>query len=210
MPRPVSIQDEVILSAARELFLERGIDVATSEIAARAGVSQGIIFKRFRTKQALFNAAMKVQNDWGDQLSTLLQTSIGQKDIESTLTDLGTIFIDKFLVIIPMLMMSWSNKQETLRPAGAEICAPEDRAARALRAVRAVASYLKAESGLSRIRQADFEIVAQAFVGALWHKAFLEVMLGADQFGPAKQRRYVARLVRSLWTGIVPDRCGDR
>ena len=58
MPRPVSIQDEVILSAARELFLERGIDVATSEIAARAGVSQGTIFKRFRTKQALFNAAM--------------------------------------------------------------------------------------------------------------------------------------------------------
>jgi len=54
MPRPVSIQDEVILNAARELFLERGLDVATSEIAARAGVSQGTIFKRFRTKQALF------------------------------------------------------------------------------------------------------------------------------------------------------------
>jgi AcrR family transcriptional regulator len=50
MPRPVSIQDDVILRAAREIFLEKGWDATTSEIAAKAGVSNGIIFKRFKTK----------------------------------------------------------------------------------------------------------------------------------------------------------------
>jgi AcrR family transcriptional regulator len=63
MPRPVSIQDEVILRAARETFLAKGLDATTSEIAVKAGVSHGIIFKRFKTKQALFQRAMQEQSN---------------------------------------------------------------------------------------------------------------------------------------------------
>ncbi|MBV8174929.1 MAG: TetR family transcriptional regulator, partial [Verrucomicrobia bacterium] len=36
MARPVSIRDDVILKAARELFLKRGLDATTGEIAQRA------------------------------------------------------------------------------------------------------------------------------------------------------------------------------
>ena len=68
MPRPVSIQDDVILRAAREIFLEKGWDATTSEIAAKAGVSHGIIFKRFKTKQALFQSAMQEQGNWGQTI----------------------------------------------------------------------------------------------------------------------------------------------
>ena len=38
MARPVSIKDETIIAAARQVFLERGIQATTAEVAQRAGV----------------------------------------------------------------------------------------------------------------------------------------------------------------------------
>jgi len=205
MPRPVSIQDDVILRAAREIFLEKGWDATTSEIAAKAGVSHGIIFKRFKTKHALFQSAMQEQSDWGQTIPALLNASLGRKNVEATLVELGTLFVEKFFLIIPTLMMAWSNKQETLRQPEPAAMSGRDRAERALQAVKTIAAYLKAEHRLGRIRDTDFEVVAQAFVGALWHHAFLQVMLTGGKSGPAKERRYVRRLVKAIWSGIAPS-----
>jgi AcrR family transcriptional regulator len=204
MPRPVSIQDDVILRAAREIFLEKGWDATTSEIAAKAGVSHGIIFKRFKTKQALFQSAMQEESNWGQTIPALLNSSLGRKDVESTLVELGTLFAEKFLVLIPTLMMAWSNKQETECQAPSANAANKQRATKALQAVKTIAAYLQAENRLGRIRDTDFEVVAQAFVGALWHHAFLQVMLTGGKSGPAKERRYVKRLVKAIWSGIAP------
>jgi AcrR family transcriptional regulator len=206
MPRPVSIQDDVILRAAREIFLEKGWDATTSEIAAKAGVSHGIIFKRFKTKQALFQSAMQEQGDWGQTIPGLLNSSLGRKDVEKTLVELGSLFVEKFLMLIPALMMAWSNKQETENPAESAAAANKERATKALQAVKTIAAYLEAEYRLGRIRKTDFEVVAQAFVGALWHHAFLQVMLTDGKPGSAKGPRYVRRLVKAMWSGIAPQR----
>lgn len=210
MPRPVSIQDDVILRVAREVFLEKGLDATTAEIAAKAGVSHGIIFKRFKTKQGLFQSAMRGDSDWGQAIPVLLNSSVGRKDVESTMVELGTLFAEKFLMIIPMLMMSWSNRQEDLSPTEPATAASKQRAARALQAVKTIAAYLQAENRLGRIRDTDFEVVAQAFIGALWHHAFLQVMLGDGKAGPAKERRYVKRLVKTIWSGIGPGERASR
>jgi AcrR family transcriptional regulator len=204
MPRPVSIQDDVILRAAKEIFLEKGWDATTSEIAAKAGVSHGIIFKRFKTKQALFQSAMQDQSNWGQAVPTLLRSSLGRKDVETTLVELGTLFVDKFLVMIPALMMAWSNKQETENPAEPAGAANKERATKALQAVKTIAAHLEAEYRLGRIRETDFEVVAQAFVGSLWHHSFLQVMLSDGKSSSAKERRYVRRLVKAIWFGIAP------
>jgi AcrR family transcriptional regulator len=204
MPRPVSIQDDVILRAAREIFLEKGWDATTSEIAARAGVSHGIIFKRFKTKQGLFRNAMQGDSDWGGAIPALLNSSLGRRDVETALIELGCLFVEKFLFLIPMLMMSWSNRQEDQSSPEPATASSKQRAARALQAVKTIAAYLQAENRLGRIRDTDFEVVAQAFVGALWHHAFLQVMLGNGKTGPAQERRYVKRLVKAMWSGIGP------
>ena len=130
MPRPVSIQDDLILRAAREIFLEKGLEATTSEIAAKAGVSHGIIFKRFKTKQGLFQSAMREDSDWGGKIALLLNPKLGGQDVETTLIELGSLFVEKFLLIIPMLMMSWSNRQEDLSPTEATAIAGKQRAAR--------------------------------------------------------------------------------
>ncbi|WP_394621036.1 TetR/AcrR family transcriptional regulator [Lentzea sp. JNUCC 0626] len=47
---------EKVLTAARELFAEQGFDVPLDEIAGRAGVGPGTVYRHFPTKQALFQA----------------------------------------------------------------------------------------------------------------------------------------------------------
>src|SRR5262249_41876712 len=45
-----------ILEAAREAFAESGLDVGVEEIARRAGVGKGTLYRRFPTKEALVRA----------------------------------------------------------------------------------------------------------------------------------------------------------
>jgi len=53
-----------ILAAALELFAEKGLhNTRVSEIAARAGVSQGTVYWYFDSKEALFEAAFMSQFD---------------------------------------------------------------------------------------------------------------------------------------------------
>lgn len=52
-------KQESILRAAMEMFAEKGFDAtATSEIAERAGVAEGTIFRHFKSKKDLLHAIM--------------------------------------------------------------------------------------------------------------------------------------------------------
>jgi AcrR family transcriptional regulator len=48
-----------ILAAAEEVFTEKGTTASTEEVAVRAGVAIGTVFRHFPTKQALLQAIMK-------------------------------------------------------------------------------------------------------------------------------------------------------
>jgi AcrR family transcriptional regulator len=48
-----------ILAAAEAVFSERGTSASTGEVAARAGVAVGTVFRHFPTKDALLRAMMK-------------------------------------------------------------------------------------------------------------------------------------------------------
>src|SRR5260221_11739027 len=50
-----------LLQAAGECFAESGIDASVDEIARRAGVGHGTVFRRFPTKEALIAAVIDVQ-----------------------------------------------------------------------------------------------------------------------------------------------------
>lgn len=58
MGRNKTKSDAELLEAARRVFLEKGFRASTKEIAQRAGVSEGVMFQRFTTKEDLFFAAM--------------------------------------------------------------------------------------------------------------------------------------------------------
>lgn len=72
MARKKTITDEAILSAAREVFSQRGFSAPTRDIARSAGISEGVLFQRHRTKADLFFAAMVPP---GINISAQLQTN---------------------------------------------------------------------------------------------------------------------------------------
>jgi len=49
---------ERVLDAACECFAERGVEVSCDEVARRAGVGHGTVFRRFPTKDALISAVI--------------------------------------------------------------------------------------------------------------------------------------------------------
>jgi AcrR family transcriptional regulator len=49
-----------LLEAAAECFAEQGVDASIDEIARRAGVGHGTVFRRFPTKDALLAAVLAV------------------------------------------------------------------------------------------------------------------------------------------------------
>lgn len=57
---------ESLLVAARELFAERGVDVAMADIARRAGVSNGTLYNHFSTRADLIEAVFV------DRLATMI------------------------------------------------------------------------------------------------------------------------------------------
>jgi len=58
MGRKKTVSDEDLLETARSVFIEEGLGASTKEIARRAGVSEGVLYQRFATKDELFFAAM--------------------------------------------------------------------------------------------------------------------------------------------------------
>jgi AcrR family transcriptional regulator len=60
------------MTAAAELFAERGVDVPLEEIAKRAGVSIGTLYNHFPNRGALLDAALP---DWAGELDQLAEAA---------------------------------------------------------------------------------------------------------------------------------------
>jgi AcrR family transcriptional regulator len=56
--RPKTISDQELLAVARRIFREHGRTASTRAIAREAGISEGILYQRFGSKEGLFFAAM--------------------------------------------------------------------------------------------------------------------------------------------------------
>jgi len=66
-----------LLDAAAECFAEQGVDASIDEIARRAGVGHGTVFRRFPTKDALLAAVLAGQML---QLSNTADTAYAEPD----------------------------------------------------------------------------------------------------------------------------------
>lgn len=58
MGRNKQVSDEALLEAAKAVFVEQGFGASTREVARSAGISEAVLYQRYRTKLELFFAAM--------------------------------------------------------------------------------------------------------------------------------------------------------
>jgi len=90
-----------LLAAATEMFCERGLDVGVGEIAERAGVGRGTLFRNFPSKEHLMAAILverlteSIQRgrdalqapDAGEALFDLIDASVGRSQTDRALFD---------------------------------------------------------------------------------------------------------------------------
>ncbi len=91
--RPVRIDDESILTATRALLAEQGPHVTSALIAARAGISEATIFKRFATKADLFRAALQVDEEELVRPFERLSQIAGASSVRENLTEAARAFL---------------------------------------------------------------------------------------------------------------------
>lgn len=172
--RPPVISTERLLEVAREVFLELGIRATTSEVAARAGIAEGTIFHRFKSKEELFRAAMNFDPDAALVFAQALLARAGLGELRATLVEFAERFMEFGRAAMPMMMMSWSNPENMC---GAD--RTSERATRYHKVLAALGAYFEAEMKGGRLRAVDAEVMARMLLGSLHHYCMIELFVGA-------------------------------
>ncbi|MEM8808101.1 MAG: TetR/AcrR family transcriptional regulator [Cyanobacteria bacterium P01_D01_bin.44] len=192
MARTRKITDEQILEAAQAVFLEKGFSASTLEIAERAGISEGSIFKRFSTKENLFFAAMGLSDR--SSLLSFLETVSGQGDLKQNLKDIGLKALEFSREHFPKMMMVMSK--------GLPIPAMmQSGTAQPTRNLKALTQFFEKEVALGRIQTENPQVIAQMFAGSVMNYVIL------SQMSPAllpEPQEYIDTVVEILWKSVRP------
>jgi AcrR family transcriptional regulator len=189
MARTPSITDEQILEAALQVFLEQGFNAPATEIATRAGISSGSIFKRYPTKEDLFFAAMNCESRWAGGLSSL----VGQGDLKVNLEAISNAVLSFAREMLPRSMLSWSLRHCANRNKGQEPSVGRD--------IRLLSEFLQAERELGRLRPSlDPQVTATTLVGTIMSYGMLEVISGRQNDDPEE---FIKTFIDTLWKGLI-------
>lgn len=176
--RPRLISDAQILEVAREVFLTRGIQATAEEVAERARVSEGTIFHRFKSKDALFRAAMRFDPDTVPCFVEGLARRVGKGDLRERLLDFASRMMELGRTAVPVMMMSWSN------PAGEygleKLIGKRDGYQRAF---RAVCEFFTRELSARNLHHEKAELLARIFMGSLHHYCMSELFAVVGKSG---------------------------
>jgi AcrR family transcriptional regulator len=193
------ISTERLLEVAREVFLELGIRATTSEVASRAGIAEGTIFHRFKSKEELFRAAMNFDPDAALIIVEELPGRAGVGDLRKTLVEFAERFIELGRVAMPVMMMSWSNPES-------QFCAERtmERTTRYARVLGALSSFFAAEIAAGRLRAAEPEVLSRMLIGSLHHFCMSELFMGGatGRFGHREFARHVVDVLMAA--GVAP------
>ena len=195
MARPITITDEQILEAARAVFLKDGMSASTVEIARLAGVSEGSIFRRFTTKDALFRAAIKppAVPSWVRELDVLS----GQGDMRDNLVRIVREITHFAQERIPFAMLGWSQKPSS------DSVPPGEGESPVVRDSRRLARFLQQEVERGRLRPCQVEMVARLLLGPCLNLV-LDSVVNKQPLTAEEIDRFTADLVETLWQGIAP------
>ncbi len=109
---------ERLLNEARQLFAERGIDAPLDELAVRAGVGAGTVYRHFPNRDALvrelYDAAVETVNDFAPEI---LGAESGWRSVELYLERLGAWVADS--PYLPAVMRRVAELDPSHRPGAA-------------------------------------------------------------------------------------------
>lgn len=195
MARPRNTTDAQILEEARACFLEHGAGVPTTLIAERLGISHGVLFQRFGTKEQLLRAALLPSpvQPWMGQV----QAGPDDRDVRSQLLELAekiSIYLEQ---IVPALAV--------LRSAGLQVEAMAERREDLppVRARREVAAWFSRAMERGLLRSIQPAHAADLFLGALQFRPF-HLHLSSQGFDGADNRDYREFVADTIYRTLAP------
>ena len=99
MTRPRKITDDEILATTRQLLQEHGLGVSTRQIAADCGISEGVLFQRFATKEGLIRAALSLPQI---DVPALVADATTSGDARTDLEEIGIVILEVLRRLLPL------------------------------------------------------------------------------------------------------------
>ena len=201
--RPTEIPEDALLDAARDLLLEKGLRATTAGIAARAGVSEGLVFYRYRNKDALLAAVLKRQDRVPPRLEELAATA-GQGSLEGNLQEIGRLVLTSARSVHPLIELIHSSPAfPRLRRL---LSGPE---AGPFRIIACVERYFAGEIAARRLRALSANLLARTLFGAVLDRV-LSSRLSKEKPGAGEDDAFVSGLADLLLRGTLLEGTGRR
>jgi AcrR family transcriptional regulator len=160
--RPTSIREEEILDAARDVFRAEGHAATTAKIAKRARVSQGILFYRYQSREALLAAVIRRETQ-PPELLREIAANAGKRSVRENLERIIETLLENVSRAHPFveLAMTSPTSGEIHKLLFAKTTKPPPQ-----QIVELISHYFAAEMELGRVRAIDKTTAARAIFGA--------------------------------------------
>lgn len=197
----MSTRDKIVAAAAR-VMRDKGLARATTrEIARAAGCSEGLLYKHFESKEALFLAVLAEQLPSLITLLADLPARAGHGSVPAMLAEVAETALAFYAQTVPIAGSILADPALLANHAGAVRAqggGPDTPNA-------ALASWLRAEQRLGRVRDdIDPDAAAAMLFGACLQRVFLR-LFDAREPNPAEEARFADALSVALWRGLTPE-----
>lgn len=196
MSRTKEIDDQTLLDGCRATFLREGIGVSTRKLAQRVGVSEGVLFQRFHTKDELFFACMRLP---APNLEGALEQALAKKSLQAGLLVLGRVALDYLRAQMPVVLLvlahpkhrdgTWGDHD------GHRLLDDAITLHRPFEAV--LAAHLGKGASQARHRAALVGLLISALLARAMHE-----QLRVDD--PAEDERWLEQTIAALGRGFLP------
>jgi AcrR family transcriptional regulator len=177
------------------VFLEKGAQGSTKEIAKSAGISEAVLFQRFPTKATLFLAAMvPPQVD----ANAIVQSGAKYPDPQDALCAMCDSMLVYFRSMMPIVLHLLTHPSITME----DIMSHFEKSASAS-LPRALSKYLISLQSAGKVHVNDPDSAASLLISSIHSVAIFE-MLGAH--GGHFPEAGVRALVAAFWHGLAPRR----
>ena len=197
MGRPKTIETSELLAIAREVFRKHGHTATTRDVAKAAGISQAVLYQRFKTKDALFIASLTVH---APALTTLSEIDATTLTPRAYLAIFAARAKDFFRQAMPSMLSHAAHPKY-----GKEMMGQIHRHNRAGEIAAMLVLRLRTWHEAKLVRAVDPRVFAHAFIHALHSMAMVELLSGDDEdfTTPSKDMQAFVDL---FWEGLKPAR----
>ena len=192
MARPKEFKTAALLKTARKVFRDFGHSATTRQVARTAGLSEGVIYQRFRTKDELFFAAF---TEGIPSLKGLADLDSHASEPCKYLAFFAARTKDHFRSVVPSTLSMAAHPKY-----GSELMRNVHQINRAAEITTMLATQLRNWSTAGKISKMDFVETTHVFVHALHSMAMLEVL--SDKPLRSTQPDEMIGFVEVFWFGL--------